>query len=181
MSHLKILVCTLLVAVSVFSTASVNADHQYSGSQAASCARAGAYPSTSGAYGMGMSRQSYAPQLNYSSYPTQRSMGYDVPQRFSDDHTSMGYNRTSNFRDLHTRSRNTAGFDRADSGTAWGRESYGYRNMNSNRGSGTVYDSVHGDYHVVPNGGNTRQVVDPYRSGSHDSHNGRAVNLNFGW
>jgi len=177
MSHLKILVCSILLAAAVSASAHVNADHPYSGTQAAGCGRAGGYRSGAGTYGM--TRPAYAPQLNSGGYQSQWNTGYGAAQRFNDGHYSAGYNGTSNFREQYSRPQNF-GYNGNDRGTVWGRDSYGYGTSNLNRGPETVYDSVHGDYHSAPSQGN-RQRYDAYQTGSANQYNGHRANLNYGW
>ena len=159
MSLLKILVCSILLAAAVSASANVNADHPYSGTQAAGCGRAGGYRSGAGTYGM--TRPAYAPQLNSGGYQSRWNSDYGAAQRFNDGHYSAGYNGTSNFRDQYSRPQNI-----------------GY---NSNdRGTETVYDSIHGDYHSVPVRRN-RLPHDGYQTSSPNNYNGHRANLNHGW
>ena len=177
MSLLKILVCSILLAAAVSASANVNADHPYSGPPAAGCGRAGGYRSGASTYGM--TRPAYAPQLNSGGYQSRWNSDYGAAQRFNDGHYSAGYNGTSNFRDQYSRPQNI-GYNSNDRGTVWGRDSYGYGTSNLNRGTETVYDSVHGDYHSVPVRGN-RQRYDAYQTGSPNQYNGHRANLNYGW
>lgn len=177
MSLLKSLVCSLLLAAAVSSSAIVSADHPYSGPQAAGCGRAGSYYSGAGTYGM--TRPAYAPQLNSGGYQSQWNTGYGAAQPFNDGHYSAGYNGTSNFRDQYSRPQRF-GYNGIDRGTVWGRDSYGYGTSNLNRGTETVYDSVHGDYHSVPVQGN-RQRYDAYQTGSPNQYNRHRADLNYGW
>ena len=126
-----------------------------------------------------MTRPAYGPQLNSGGYQSPWNTGYGAAQRFNDGNYSTGHHGTSNFRDQYSHPQNI-GYNSNDRGTVWGRDSYGYGTSNLNRGTETVFDSVHGDYHSVPAQGN-RQRYDAYQTGSPNQYNGHRANLNYGW
>ncbi len=177
MSHLKILVCTFLLAAAVSASATVNADHRYSGTQSAGCGRNNGYGSGTGSYGLNV--PVYAPHSSSNAYQSQWNTGYGANQRFNNGHYSPGYSGNTHIRDQYSRPQ-IAGYYRNDRESAWGRDSYSYGTSNLNPGTNTVYDSVHGDYHAAPVRRN-RPTYDSFQGVSPYPHSGHGANLNIGW
>lgn len=161
MSHLKILVCSLLLAVTLSAT-SANADHRWPGSQNSGCVRSNGYPAMSGGYRQLVQPYGYSGSRNYGVRAPQMNYGFG----------SDGYNRPSEYNNQYLPNRS---YDR---GLRPQYRGYGYDS--SDRSSDMVYDSVHGDYHPSWRA-NSRQPLDFYRSGSEYSYDGRGFHENSGW
>ena len=162
MSHLKILVCSLLFAVTTLTATSVNAQSGWPGSQPSGCARSNGYPAITGGYRQPGQSYGYSGSVNFGVRQPQVNYGFG----------SHGYNGQSGYSNQYMPNR---GYDR---GVSQQYRAYGYNN--SVRNAEMEYDSIHGDYHPVSRG-SLRQPLDSYRSGSQSSFDPRGFNSNSGW
>lgn len=178
MSHLKILVCTLLLAVTSATASSSRADHRLSATQGYGCGRTDGNPTPYGEYGQLGQSYRLPNRMNYDAYQSPLDHRHGVPQGFNSRYETRGYSGDSGFRTQYGSGRGfDQGYDRRDT---LERSFYESGNRDIHRNVDSIYDSVHGDYHAVPRGA-SRHSVDPYRSGAPSSYYGRGFIVNSGW
>ncbi len=162
MSHLKILVCSLLVGVTTLAATSANAQNRWPGSLSTGCGRTSGYPAMSGGYRQPVQSYDFSGSANYGARQPQMNYGFG----------SQGYDGPSGCNNQYVPNR---GYDR---GVSQRYGAYGYNN--SARNSEMEYGSIHGDYYPVSRG-TLRQPMDYYRSDSQSPYNSHGFNSGAGW
>ncbi len=164
MSNLKILVCTLLFAVTSWTASSAVADHGWPSNQNSSCGRSGGYSNNSNpGYRPLASSNGYSNNNGYGVRSTPQNYGYNT-------YGVSGHAGHGNGNYLPNRS-----FD-----PRLGANSPAYQN--AGRTGNLVYDSVHGDYHTVP-GSVSQQYQGNFSGGARNQYQNNSpwFGGNSGW